>query len=432
MFCRYCGTLLKKNKTECPACGKENAPEVIVGEEKRLLTKKQLKIVLLCILAVAILIPAVYFGVKGIQKLTKPNDVYYKDNYCLSKYDMVGKKDTVIATMDGYTLTNGQLQIFYWARVYELANSGYSSYYGLNIKKPLNEQIYDAQTGMTWQQMFLEQALADWENYVTMSKRGKEINFELPKKYQDSIDNLYEELTQYAKDAKLETAEQYLDSYVCPNCTFEEYKYYHELYAYGAAYYEHLRENLELTDEEIEDYFKKNEATLKSSYGITKESGKLAAVRHILVMIDENFSSSKTYTDDEWEACRKAAQEIYDQWLAGEKTEESFAALAVEHSEDGGSASNGGLYNYFAKGKMVKNFNDWSFDESRVYGDHELIKTEYGYHIMFFVDAEEGWIVYTRSGLEAEKLDTMIKEWTEAAKADVNYKQINMVLANLG
>jgi hypothetical protein len=51
---------------------------------------------------------------------------------------------------------------------------------------------------------------------------------------------------------------------------------------------------------------------------------------------------------------------------------------------------------------------------------------------MYFVDAEEGWIVYTRSGLEAEKMEAMIKEISEAAKADINYKKINMVLANLG
>ena len=31
-------------------------------------------------------------------------------------------------------------------------------------------------------------------------------------------------------------------------------------------------------------------------------------------------------------------------------------------------------------GQMVTEFNDWCFDETRGYGDYDLVKTEYGYH----------------------------------------------------
>ena len=38
---------------------------------------------------------------------------------------------------------------------------------------------------------------------------------------------------------------------------------------------------------------------------------------------------------------------------------------------------------------MVTNFNDWCFDESRQPGDHGIVETEYGYHIMYFVGDSE-------------------------------------------
>ena len=38
---------------------------------------------------------------------------------------------------------------------------------------------------------------------------------------------------------------------------------------------------------------------------------------------------------------------------------------------------------------MVTNFNDWCFDEARQPGDHGIVETEYGYHIMYFVGDSE-------------------------------------------
>ena len=38
---------------------------------------------------------------------------------------------------------------------------------------------------------------------------------------------------------------------------------------------------------------------------------------------------------------------------------------------------------------MVTNFNDWCFDVARQPGDHGIVETEYGYHIMYFVGDSE-------------------------------------------
>ena len=94
-------------------------------------------------------------------------------------------------------------------------------------------------------------------------------------------------------------------------------------------------------------------------------------VRNILV---------KGFTDES----KKKAEDIYNEWLSGTATEESFAELAEKYSEDTGSNENGGLYSDITKGSFVTELDEWSFDQSRLPGDCEIILGKYGYYIMYF------------------------------------------------
>ena len=131
-----------------------------------------------------------------------------------------------------------------------------------------------------------------------------------------------------------------------------------------------------------------------SSGGLYQYIGKndLATVdiRHILVMPDggtKNANGQITYSEAEWEACRVAAQTLLDQYLAGEKTEKAFGELANQYSDDqNGKVTNGGLYANVAEGDMVEAFDKWIFDSARTPGETGLVKTPYGYHVMYFVE----------------------------------------------
>ena len=109
----------------------------------------------------------------------------------------------------------------------------------------------------------------------------------------------------------------------------------------------------------------------------------MAQVRHILVkaVADENGE----YTDEAKAEALAKAEDILAEFEAGDKTEESFAALAEEHSEDTGSNTNGGLYDSVTKGQMVEEFNDWIFADNRQAGDVGIVETDYGCHLMYFV-----------------------------------------------
>ena len=115
----------------------------------------------------------------------------------------------------------------------------------------------------------------------------------------------------------------------------------------------------------------------------------LVNVRHILVSFEggktDETTGAVTYSDEEKAAAKAKAEEILASFEAGEKTEESFAALATEKTTDTGSKESGGLYENVYPGQMVTNFNNWCFDAARKTGDTGMVETEYGYHVMYFV-----------------------------------------------
>ena len=117
---------------------------------------------------------------------------------------------------------------------------------------------------------------------------------------------------------------------------------------------------------------------------------KTASVRHILVKAEAGEDG--TYSDEAKAKAKARAEEILAEYQAGDKTEESFAALAEKYSEDTGSNTNGGLYENIRKGQMVAEFNDFCFaphskgDTAIVYGESGSYA---GYHVMYYVGEGE-------------------------------------------
>lgn len=118
---------------------------------------------------------------------------------------------------------------------------------------------------------------------------------------------------------------------------------------------------------------------------------KTVNVRHILispVVEDENDeeSSSKQATDctdKEWADAKKKADNILKEYKAGEKTAEAFGKLAKDNTSDS-NGDKGGLYENVTPNQMVPEFDAWCFDASRKAGDTAIVKTQFGYHIMYF------------------------------------------------
>ena len=71
---------------------------------------------------------------------------------------------------------------------------------------------------------------------------------------------------------------------------------------------------------------------------------------------------------------------------------------------------------------MVESFNDWCFDDIRQPGDYGLVKTEFGYHLMFFVDSQPIWKESAKSDLvnarANETLNAILDKYPMEAEFD--------------
>ena len=114
-------------------------------------------------------------------------------------------------------------------------------------------------------------------------------------------------------------------------------------------------------------------------------------VRHILVKV-EDTDGDGTYSDEEKQAAYDEIVALRDEWLAGDPTEDSFAALATLKSEDTASTEAGGLYEDIHRGEMVEEFDAFCFAGHEP-GDYDIVYGESsayaGYHLVYFVGEGE-------------------------------------------
>lgn len=137
-------------------------------------------------------------------------------------------------------------------------------------------------------------------------------------------------------------------------------------------------------------------------------------VRHILFSTD-------TYKDD------SEVNKIYEQWKKDGAKEDDFAKLAEKYTEDDGSKFNGGLYEGVTEGQMVDEFNDWIFDKERKAGDHGIVKTSYGWHMMYYVEGLEEWASTIKAELQSEASEEAVEAASDKYEAKINYDAVNSV-----
>lgn len=386
-----------------------------------------------CVVLFFGLAASVWYGING-GFAPKANDEYYKDQYYVEEDKAIKSADTVIAIVGDAELTNGQFQVFYWMGVYDFLQqySDYLSYLGLDLNQPMHAQYADENT--TWEQYFIRAALNNWHSYQSLLLHAETEGFEISDLLAEQLDAVAYSLEESAIEYGFANADAMVQADMGPGADLADYANYLRIYYSSMEYFEGLYDEVNPTDAEIEAYFEANKDQLKSKYGVDKESGKLIDVRHILIMPEggtKDELGQTTYSEEEWEACRIRAKAILSQWQMGEATEDSFAQLAMEVTEDPGSQNSGGLYTYVYEGKMVPEFNDWCFDENRQYGDTGLVKTSYGYHIMFFVYGEEGWSRYSREGSITDACTVIMEEAATAYPMVVNYKNIVLSKADM-
>ncbi len=129
-----------------------------------------------------------------------------------------------------------------------------------------------------------------------------------------------------------------------------------------------IEKNITLNEADLKAYFDQNQATLAA-----KEERRAS---HILI------NAAASASDADKQKAREKAQSILD---AIKKNPASFADAAKKNSQDPGSAVKGGDLGFFARGAMVKPFEDAAYALKK--GDISgLVQSDFGFHIIQLTD----------------------------------------------
>jgi len=133
---------------------------------------------------------------------------------------------------------------------------------------------------------------------------------------------------------------------------------------------ESVRKGLMVNEQDLKTYYEQNVARLGGQ--------EQRRASHILIAVPKGAPEA------EKQKARAKAQELLAQV---KKAPDSFAELAKKHSQDPGSAAQGGDLDFFARGAMTKPFEDavFSLGKGEISG---IVETDFGYHIVKVTDVK--------------------------------------------
>jgi peptidyl-prolyl cis-trans isomerase D len=170
-----------------------------------------------------------------------------------------------------------------------------------------------------------------------------------------------------------------------------------------------LAQNVKVADDEIAKYVKDHAGDL------VKEERRAA---HIL------FAVPKGAKPEDKAKIKAAAEAVLKDARANPG---KFAELAKAHSQDPGSAGNGGDLGYFARGTMTKPFDDavFSLQKGQI---SSLVESEFGFHIIKLDDIRGGDEMQAkeraRSLLQRQKAGELFRSESDKLN-DLAYQQAN-------
>ena len=157
-----------------------------------------------------------------------------------------------------------------------------------------------------------------------------------------------------------------------------------------------------------------------------KDMSKVATMRHILFQALEKLDADGNVVKDEkgnavldMDAAKAEAEKILAEFNSGDKSEDAFIAFVEANTDDAASKYTGGLYEDFNEGYMTEGIDEWIFpadDEKQpAVGDVANLKSEYGYHLVYFLGYKDAWHVEVENTMKQERYDAAKEEWTKAA-----------------
>lgn len=371
--------------------------------------------------------------------------------------------EAVVAEIGDTALTNAELQVYFWAQV---AAHAQTDEVQPDLRVPLKWQACPLEGAENWEEYFLLKAVNTWHTAQALVMQGDAEGLPLEERYQPNLDWHAEYMTgnepaieflygwnpgyrvntlhQKYIDALPELLDELANELDYPSSedmtmgvfgtTEEAVLNVASLYNRGYSYYTALTY---LLGTEFDTTVEKTEEAEAPEVTVTPVPTPTAtpapaydgtpciSFRQILVRPEHPQWYSKQQAAREpqveynvapdgkvscvesgWRNADWEAQSLLSEWRSDyQGLENGFGQLAYERSDDEASKKHGGYYVNVLPGEVPAELEEWLFDPVRKHGDTKVIRSEYGFHVLYF---SEGTTVEAKA--EADEAMTVKQE----------------------
>lgn len=247
--------------------------------------------------------------------------------------DGIVRRNTSAVTIGEHDLSTADLTYFYVDSISNYQQNVYNQYYGsfgdywsvmlgFDATKPLNEQVYDKETGKTWAEYFMDNAIQSAKDTYSLYDDAVANNYKLSETEQTNMDSYFGNLDLYASYYGYSSAKSYLRSSYGNGVDVSDYQEYYKVCAIASSY---LNKHAEDLDYELTDYraYEKDKFDDYSVVSYIYYSMKYNS--YLGEGTKSEDGKTTTWTDEEKAAAREAMKADMEALLAaGVKDKESF------------------------------------------------------------------------------------------------------------
>ena len=308
----------------------QNAAQLTAKQRQQQAEAKKLKNHTIIFVTAMVLVLAIALGVIGYRAVDKSGIV---------------QKNTLAVTIGNHEINSVEMNYFFIDAINNMYNQWYSQYssntdlyvkylYGLDTKKPLNEQVASTTTGETWADYFIGVALEDAKSSYAIYDLAMAENYKLPEAYQSELDSTITMNKQLAMIYGYKNVTEYLADRYGYGSTEESFNNYMTVTMTAYAYSRDYAAKLEYTDEDIRNHEKEHYvdytafgyASYTLNYSSFLEGG------------TKGEDGKITYSDAEKDAARQKMKETAESLAKATSVEEldkMIGALSInENSKD--------------------------------------------------------------------------------------------------
>lgn len=280
---------------------------------------------------------------------------------------------TTAAVASGHKLTPAMVNYYYRSAVQEL--SQYASYIGVDTTKSLTEQVYDEESGQSWADVLMEQALNTAAQTYAIYDEAVANGYTMSDADKEAIDTTVSTLEYYAAASGLSNTSAYLSAVYGNGCNVDNFREYVTVDTTVNGY-----------RQQVNDSFTYSAEDLDAEYTADPAKYDTFTYRQFLIADTMFQTDDNSLTDDELTEKKEAlASEMA---AASYGDEQAFIDMAYENALDTVKESYADpdytLRSYTGSGILESQL-AWLSDEARQEGDTTYIDADGTYYVLYFV-----------------------------------------------